>query len=375
MQSRRTTNVTCNGSNYSERKCINLKKILFIIFFISTFLIGCSTENKLSNEAPESHENLEINVVASHLQIPWAINKFGDVFYISERKGTIVEITNGVVNRQQVELSEQLSNASEAGLLGFVLAPDFKQTNLAYAYYTYTHNGQSTNRIVEVELQSDTWVEKRILVDYIPSGVVHHGGRLQIGPDGKLYATTGDAADPELAQVQSSLAGKILRINLDGSIPEDNPDSSSYIYSSGHRNPQGLTWTLDGKLYATEHGNSANDEVNIIEAGANYGWPIIQGIEEKSGYVSPLFTSGRDTTWAPSGVVYYDEKLYVAALRGTALLEFDLTTNKVTKLVSNVGRIRDVWLEDNTLYFVTNNTDGRGNPSADDDQLYKLSIK
>ena len=353
-----------------------MNKRLFILIFFVVLLIGCSNNTDPSVESQNDLPiNQEISTVATELQIPWAINKLGDVFYISEREGTIVKIEKGAVTRQKVILTKPLSNTAEAGLLGFVLAPDFETSNVAYAYYTYDLNDKPTNRIVTFQYDGEAWMEQDILIDNIPSGAVHHGGRLKFGPDGYLYATTGDAANRDLAQDENSLAGKILRLNVDGTIPVDNPDPNSYVYSSGHRNPQGLAWAQDGTLYATEHGNSSNDEVNIIEAGANYGWPIIQGNEEKSGYISPLFTSGKDSTWAPSGVVYHEERLYVSALRGTALLEFDLKANKMVKLVSDVGRIRDVWIDNDTLYFVTNNTDGRGTPLDDDDRLYKLNIK
>ena len=349
-----------------------LIKRLIVLFFITLILIGCSDKSEPNHDKVQIDE---IEIVASQLQIPWSIAKLHDVFYISERGGTIAKIEDGVVTRQKVNLSESLSKVSEAGLLGFVIAPDFKTSQTAYAYYTYDYNGQPVNRIVSLKHDAEVWTEQTILVDHIPSGAVHHGGRLKIGPDGLLYAATGDAANRDLAQQENSLAGKILRLHVDGTIPADNPNPTSYIFSLGHRNPQGLTWAEDGTLYATEHGNSANDEVNIIEANANYGWPIIQGTEEKVGYETPLFTSGQNMTWAPSGVVYHENVLYVAALRGEALLAFDLKTNKVTKLVSDVGRIRDVWLEENSLYFITNNTDGRGTPSEKDDQLYKLTLK
>lgn len=224
-----------------------------------------------------AEEPAEPVVLAYHLEIPWSIEKYGDTFYLTERTGSIVRIGNGTVERQRVELAKRLSSAAEAGLLGFVLAPDFGESNRAYAYYTYQEGSGPLNRIVTLRLEGEVWKEESVLVDRIPSGRVHHGGRLKIGPDGKLYATTGDAAEANLAQDLHALSGKILRLNPDGSIPGDNPFPDSYIYTYGHRNPQGLAWAPDGTMYASEHGNRANDEINVIEAGLNYGWPVIEG--------------------------------------------------------------------------------------------------
>ena len=330
-------------------------------------LTGCS-----SNDAAPVKEPKE-QMVAKELNTPWAMERVDDTFYITERPGHIVKIEDGKVTRQNITLSEPLATASEAGLLGFVLAPDFAASNTAYAYYTYESTEGQFNRIVELSYNQKAWREKKILLDKIPSGTYHHGGRLKIGPDNKLYATAGDASEPENAQDKKQLAGKILRLNLDGSVPADNPETDSYVYSYGHRNPQGLVW-LGKTLYASEHGNSAHDEINRIEAGKNYGWPVIEGTEEKQGMETPLFTSGNDTTWAPSGMAASGDKLYVAALRGTAIIEFDLKTKKQRKIVSDVGRIRDVMLVDHTLYFITNNRDGRGTPQEDDDRLMKTTI-
>lgn len=137
---------------------------------------------------------------------------------------------------------------------------------------------------------------------------------------------------------------------------------------------QGIAWSSDGQLYASEHGDDSNDEVNKIDAGQNYGWPIIQGLQEQEGMVSPLFTSGDDATWAPSGMDYYDGKLYVAALRGSAVLEFDVETGKQREIITGLGRIRDVLIEGNSLYFISHNTDGRGTLLENDDKLYKISL-
>lgn len=356
---------------------MKVKKWLASYFITTALLVGCSADEPqntaVEQQLPDTAQKIEI--VAENLAAPWAISKIDDTFFITERAGNIIKITKDEMVTQRVELEKERSTASEAGLLGFVLAPDFAQSNEAYAYYTYENEGEQFNRIVVLQLDGDVWKETTLLLDEIPSGTYHHGGRLQIGPDDKLYATTGDASNRDIAQDVNSLGGKILRLNFDGSIPADNPFDNSYVYSYGHRNPQGITWAPDGTMYASEHGNSANDEINRIEAGQNYGWPIIEGNATQDGLVSPLFTSGSDTTWAPSGMGYYHDSLYVAALRGTALLQFNLATNETREVVTDLGRIRDVLIEGATLYFISNNSDGRGNPLENDDKLYRIELK
>ncbi|GCF95307.1 dehydrogenase [Enterococcus florum] len=340
-------------------------------------LSGCVGEDAADTPSPSNSQetaNSETEVLAENLEVPWSIDQHEETFYISERPGTIAAITDGALERQQVVLEQSLSSASEAGLLGFVLQPDFSDSNAAFAYYTYEAGNQRMNRIVELELVEEQWEETAVLLDEIPSGSTHHGGRLKIGPDQKLYATTGDASRPETAQDQDSLAGKILRLNLDGSIPEDNPSSDSPVFSYGHRNAQGLTWTSENAMYASEHGASANDEINRIEAGKNYGWPVIEGMETEDGMETPIFTSGSNDTWAPSGMDVAGNALYVAGLRGNTLLRFDLAEDSETQIIEGFGRIRDVYIDGNDLYFVTNNRDGRGSPSEQDDQLVKMSL-
>lgn len=333
-------------------------------------LVGCS-QNQVLEDVNISNDELE--VIADNLNTPWSIEKLADTFYLSERPGNIVKIEGDQIERQDVALKKELVLVSEAGLLGFVLAPDFTESNLAYAYYTYADSSGQFNRIITLRLEDQHWKEDALLLDKIPSGTYHHGGRLKIGPDGKLYATAGDASQPSIAQDQKSVGGKILRMNLDGTIPSDNPFPDSYVYSYGHRNPQGITWSSDGIFFASEHGNAAHDEINKIEAGQNYGWPLIEGLEEQTGMIAPLFTSGGNT-WAPSGMAYHDGKLYVAALRGTAVLAFDLETGKQREIITGLGRIRDVLIEGDFLYFISNNTDGRGNPQENDDKLYSVSL-
>lgn len=353
-----------------------MKKAFVLLLLTILLLVGCSQNKQQQNETfkDTTVSNKELVVVADNLETPWSIEKLGDTFYLSERPGNILKIVNGAIDSQGVELKKELSTASEAGLLGFVLAPDFSDSKHAYAYYTYEDSFGQFNRIVTLRLEGNRWREESLLLDKIPSGTYHHGGRLKIGPDGKLYATAGDASQPSIAQDLKSLGGKIFRMNLDGSVPSDNPFPDSYVYSYGHRNPQGITWSSDGTLYASEHGNSAFDEINKIEAGKNFGWPLIEGLEEQEGMVTPLFTSGSNATWAPSGMDYYNGKLYVASLRGNAVLEFDLATGDQKEIITKLGRIRDVLVEDGFLYFISNNTDGRGDPQENDDKLYRVSL-
>ncbi|UXV30430.1 PQQ-dependent sugar dehydrogenase [Mammaliicoccus sciuri] len=340
---------------------------------------GKQTQNEMEHEQSQSNDNQErketkgIETVAQGLDTPWSIARSDDVFYLSERPGKIIKIDGNKKTEQQVDLEKDVSTAAEAGLLGFVLAPDFKDSKEAYAYYTYEDNGQF-NRIVKLKLENDTWKEDEVLIDKIPSGQYHHGGRLKIGPDDKLYATTGDASDEQNAQDKDTLGGKILRINLDGSKPKDNPISNSYVYSYGHRNPQGIVWTPDGQMYASEHGNQANDEINEIKEGQNYGWPVIEGNEENDNMETPIFTSGSDDTWAPSGIAFKDGIIYSAALRGEGIMKFDVEKDEMKKIATKYGRIRDVYIVNDDLYFVSNNTDGRGNPSQNDDKMYKVSL-
>jgi len=334
-----------------------LKRLFF--FMILIVLSGCSPND-------ETTTLTSFTKLAEHLESPWAIASDGERFFISERNGAIVKVElDGNIKREDVHLSESLSDVAEAGLLGFVLKSDFNESGLAYAYYTYDSDGVPVNRIVMLHYDDEEWRETDILLDGIESGPVHHGGRLAISPEGTLYATIGDGAAPENAQNPDSLNGKILKLQEDGSFS---------IVSMGHRNPQGLAWNSEGELYSTEHGQSAKDEINKILQGGNYGWPEIEGNESKKGMHSPLLTSGSNETWAPSGMTFHNGLLYVAALRGESLLVIDPENMKIIDRIEGYGRIRDVYSGGESLFFITNNTDGRGNPSETDDILYRLTI-
>ncbi len=221
--------------------------------------------------------------------------------------------------------------------------------------------------------------DETTIIDGIPSDRIHNGGRIAFGPDDYLYVTTGDAAEAALAQDRESMAGKILRLEDDGSIPADNPFGTE-VYSYGHRNAQGITWDDEGRLWSTEHGPSARDELNVVEAGGNYGWPNITGAETHPEMESPAFHSGQYETWAPAGGTYVDGSVFFAGLRGERLYEARVEGGEVNAFTSHLagdfGRLRAVTLapDEEYLYLTTSNTDGRGDERAGDDRLIRIPV-
>ncbi|MFD2446970.1 PQQ-dependent sugar dehydrogenase [Bacillus sp. CGMCC 1.16607] len=330
---------------------------------------------EVTNKAVEVSFTDDGSVNANHLNIPWTINKNGNLFFLSQREGSVIQIDGdlGLVEVQNVKVTKDIYHEGEGGFLGFTLAPDFAAQKKAFAYHTYQKDGQTFNRIISLKLEDHTWKEDEVLLDGIPGGMVNNGGRIKIGPDGMLYATTGDIGQSNNAQSLDSLAGKILRMNLNGDIPANNPFKNSYVYSYGHRNSQGLAWDNKGNLYSSEHGQSGNDEINLIQAGKNYGWPIIQGNKEAKGMVKPILLSG-DDTWAPSGMAFNDGKLFIASLAGKKLFAYDLANKQLQEFYGDAGRLRDVLVENNELYTITSNRDKRGVPTEKDDRLIHLSL-
>ena len=356
---------------------------------------GGHTSFDFEDEEPTKSElqhisEFKIETVAENLTIPWSIDWMPDgTALFTERNGNLRVIQNGEL--LQEPLLSLGVGAVEGGLLGIVVDPDFEQNNFIYLYYTYNELVTTSNKVVRYQLTEGVVIEDKVLIDGIPGGPFHDGGRIQFGPDGKLYITTGEAGNPDLSQDMNSLGGKILRINSDGTIPKDNPWENSPIYTIGHRNPQGIDWDESGNLVATEHGpsgwrGSAHDEINLIIPGANYGWPDVIGDETAEGLQNPILHTG-DDTWAPSGAeFYYGDKIpqwsgkyFVATLRGNHLhmIDFDLENNKVIsheKLFQDeFGRLRDVQTSpDGYLYILTSNQDGRGSPSSNDDRILRI---
>ena len=333
---------------------------------------GSSSDKEDGNEMPE------LSVVADNLETPWSIVKLpNDNFLLTEREGQIRLVeANG--DSEIIEVIEEAKENGEGGLLGMTLHPEFKDNDLIYLYYTYQNEeGDKINKVIRASYEDNNFTDIETIIDDIPGALYHNGGRIAFGPNGHLFITTGDAQKAEKAQDTDFLGGKILRLDEDGNVVPGNPFDNE-VYSYGHRNPQGIAWDDNGNLWATEHGRSATDELNLIKKGANYGWPTIIGSEEREGMETPVINSGVDETWAPSGAAYYDENIFFVGLRGSTLYQAsieDIDDVTLTKhFAGEFGRLRDVMVDDDILYFISNNTDGRGNPSENDDKLYRLDL-
>ncbi|MFD7072622.1 PQQ-dependent sugar dehydrogenase [Nocardioides sp. NPDC059952] len=312
-------------------------------------------------------EDFDVTVLTDALNYPWEVRQSEGTLIVTEVAGTIVMLDHeGRFDRYEVETSDPVVHDGGSGLMGLALAENFADSGTAYVYYTYEGDGL-TNRIAEVSFDGSSWQETRVLLDGIPGHDLYNGGRIAIGPDGDLYATTGWVHDQEMPQDLDSPAGKILRLELDGSVPDDNPFDDSYVYSYGHRNPQGLAWDAEGRLFSAEHGESANDEINLITPGTNYGWPVAEGDEERDGMETPHLSSGSDT-WAPSGIAFAGDDLVIAALGAQILYAADEDAQDVAPLFSSGERARAVLPYQAGIYVTSTNTSPRapeGSESVD----------
>jgi glucose/arabinose dehydrogenase len=319
-----------------------------------------------------------VQVLAENLDVPWAIDiaEDGRLFF-TEREGRIMAMEkNGSLISDPVSYINVLQNG-ESGLLGLALHPNFTENHLLYVYHTYSNGSAVLNKVLMLTENNNKIVESKVVIDNIPAADRNDGGRIKFGPDGKLYIATGDALQPGLAQDAGSLAGKILRINSDGSIPEDNPFEGSPVYSYGHRNIQGLAWhPLTGELYASEHGLEGNDEINLIKPGTNYGWPIEDCNAEK--FEKPIVCfnpaiAPAGMTFAASDTLGYQNDILLATLKAQQIRLIDLGSNVESNILTGFGRIRDVVeASDGSLYIATSNKDGRAIPAQDDDKILRI---
>jgi glucose/arabinose dehydrogenase len=333
--------------------------------------------------------------VASGLEVPWDLNFTPDgTLYFTERIGNIKKVVNGsIVN---IIHSLEVWAEKESGLMGLDFSPDYPGQPYVYVCYSYLESaGVIKNRVSQLTLENDSLSDEKILMDAIPGGTNHDGCRIVFAPDKTLYITMGDARVGANAQDTSSLSGKTLRINADGSIPDDNPFGNP-VWSYGHRNAQGLAFHRNGKLYSSEHGDADEDEINLITKGKNYGWPFVEGMcntaseETHCDLQEPIqvFTP----TIAVSGIAFYDGDMFpewkgdllLASLKAGLLYQIDLDSSGEIisdKIIINndqgYGRLRDIEVApDGSIYIAISNRDGRGAdpfPTDEDDRIIRWS--
>ena len=337
---------------------------------------------------------LRVETIVTGLEVPWSI-AFSSPrrMIVTERPGRVRVVEDRVLRSAPLATIADVESTGETGLMGLALAPDYPSSRLLYLSFAY--RGASPRvRVEQYRDEGTRIVRTRTILEGIPAAQFHAGCRLRFGPDGKLYVTTGDATERDLAQKMDSLAGKTLRLNPDGSIPPDNPFRGSPIFSLGHRNSQGLDWQPgSGLQFQTEHGPSGfdgpggGDEVNIVEAGKNYGWPIIHHRQTRPGLVSPLleFTPAI----APSGASFarggalasFAGDFFFATLRGERLVRVRFAPQDPRRVASvedllsgDYGRLRESMIgPDGALYVSTSNRDGRGRVREKDDRILRIS--
>lgn len=353
-------------------------------------------------EATVGGIDVRIDTMAEGLEIPWDIDfsPDGRIFF-TERVGRVRVIgPEGLLDRSYSRPPSINASATdpgeepvwwvkggEGGLLGLALHPAFPDEPYIYVYYTYDDDGETKNRVSRIEETALHGGEEEVLLQDIPGGGYHDGGRIEFGPDGNLYVLTGEGGEEDIAPDTESLGGKVLRMTPEGEPAPRNPfhgegENAAYVYSYGHRNPQGIAFR-DGLIYATEHGPSGHDELNLLRRGGDFGWPEHTGSSEGAGTLAPIHESGTDT-WAPSGATFYtgpveewqgslffaglvSESLFRARVQGTEVQEFERL------LEGQFGRLRCAAQgPDGGLYLLTSNRDGRHVAAPSDDRVLRI---
>jgi glucose/arabinose dehydrogenase len=315
--------------------------------------------------------------IVTGLKSPWGLAFLPDgSALVSERDtGQIKRVPPGGGSAATIGTVPAVKHGGEGGLLGIAVAQTFAQDRWLYAYFT----ADDGNRVVRMKVSADFHLgAPQLLLTGIPAGTVHNGGRLAFGPDKMLYVTTGDGSNRSRSQDRNSLAGKILRLTPEGKPAPGNPLPGSPVWTYGHRNVQGIAWDSQGRMWAGEFGQNTWDELNLIKAGSNYSWPIVEGKADKAGYVDPV-VQWHPSEASPSGIAVAAGSVWIAALRGARLWQVPLTSSGVGTpkawLAGDFGRLRAVAAApDGSLWLVTNNTDGRGSPRAGDDRIVRIAL-
>jgi glucose/arabinose dehydrogenase len=307
------------------------------------------------------------------LDVPWGLAFLPDgSALVSERDSARIRQVTASGQVSEVGTVPDVVADNEGGLLGLATPPG---QPIVYAYLTAAED----NRVVRMSFDGGALGQPEVVIDGIPKAGNHNGGRLAFGPDGMLYVSTGDAAQPDRAQDLESLGGKILRLSPDGTVPADNPFAGSPVFSYGHRNVQGLAFDQDGRLWASEFGQNTWDELNLIEAGGNYGWPVVEGVGNDDRFIEPVAQWSTDEA-SPSGIAYVRDTVFLASLRGQRLWQVpvpDGVAGTPTDFAAGeFGRLRAAALApDGSLWVLTNNTDGRGEPRDGDDRILRVTLE
>jgi glucose/arabinose dehydrogenase len=312
--------------------------------------------------------------IATNLDVPWGLAFLpdGSALVTLRDRGRLIQVRAGAAATVLGEVPGVRPDG-EGGLLGVAVSPDFASDQSIFVYFTAADD----NRVVRLTFADGAATRPTVVLRGIPKAGHHNGGRLAFGPDGYLYVTTGDAGKSDQSQDKRALGGKILRITRDGKPAPGNPFGSSPVWSYGHRNVQGIAWAPDGRMFASEFGQNRWDELNLIQPGRNYGWPVVEGRAGRSGYTDPL-VQWPTSDASPSGIAVADGSVWMTALRGESLWRIPLTSNGVGTperlLKGRYGRLRDAVLgPDRRLWVLTSNT-FRGSPAADDDRVVALAL-
>jgi glucose/arabinose dehydrogenase len=377
----------------------HVRRMVSIVAAAALVLLGCGASPAESEPAapstagqpgtavtgPAAVPQLQVaGDVVRDLEVPWGIDFLpgGDALVTERDSHRILRVTpQGQVT--PVGEVPEAEGRGQGGLLGLAVSPTFDADALLYVYFSTT----TENRIERMTFDGTAFGPREPLVTGIPSAVSHNGGALEFGPDGMLYAGAGDATDGPLAQDPASLAGKILRMSPDGTSAPGNPFPGSIVYSLGHRNVQGLAFDSLDRLWASEFGSDAWDELNLIWPGGNYGWPQTEGrggdaqaagLGGDAQFVQPA------AQWpvaeaSPSGIAIVDDVVYMAALRGARvwqiLIQGDGTGEPTAVFEEQYGRLRNVeQAPDGLLWVTTSNRDGGGNPAPGDDRILRVTF-
>ncbi|MER7487460.1 PQQ-dependent sugar dehydrogenase [Streptomyces sp. NPDC126497] len=337
-----------------------------------------------AREAPPAKGSVKVvRTVTTGLDSPWGLAPLadGDLLVSSRDEATITRVDGRTGKKTELGEVPGVSPSGEGGLLGIALSPEYASDRMVYAYFT----SASDNRIVRMIYDERKPAGEQLgapdtVFRGIPKGVIHNGGRIAFGPDGMLYAGTGESGDTGLSQDKGSLGGKILRLTPEGEPAPGNPFPGSPVHSYGHRNVQGLAWDGKQRLFASEFGQDTWDELNAIEPGGNYGWPEAEGESDDDGFLDPVEQWDTDEA-SPSGAAYAEGSVWMAGLQGRRLWRVPLEGTKASAdpqafLEGEYGRLRTVVAAGgDKLWLVTSNTDGRGGPKEGDDRILELEVR